>query len=60
MGIAFFLLSVVLYLALVVDWRELMGVLRGGGWPAVVLNLVLTLLIYIAITSPTSIISGHH
>ena len=62
MGMAFFGLSVVLYLALVVDWKELVGVMREGGWPAIAIYFILTLLIYYVLANPAGMAAsgGHH
>ena len=62
MGIALFALSFVLYLALVVDWKELMAVIRQGAWPAISVYCVLTLLISYVLTCPAAMpaAGGHH
>lgn len=60
MGIAFFALGAVLYLALVIDWKEMMGVMRGGGWPVVSIYFILILLITYALTCPVAMNTGHH
>jgi uncharacterized membrane protein YbhN (UPF0104 family) len=52
MGVFFALLFVVLYLALTVDWKECMGVIRQGGWAAIGVYLVLTVLIVAILTGP--------
>jgi len=45
MGVFFALLFVVLYLVLVVDWTEFLGVIRLGGWAAIGVYIALTLVI---------------
>lgn len=58
MGIAFFALGAVLYLALVIDWKEMMGVVREGAWPVVSIFFVLTLLISYILTCPAAMTAG--
>ena len=62
MGIAFFALGAVLYLALVIDWKEMIEVMRGGAWPAVSIYFILILLIAYALTCPVAMNAGggHH
>jgi len=52
MGVFFTLLFVVLYLALTVDWKEFMGVIRQGGWAVIGVYIVLTVLIVAVLTGP--------
>ncbi len=58
MGIAFFALAVVLYLALVIDWKEMMGVIREGAWPAISIYFVLALIITYILTCPAAMTVG--
>lgn len=60
MGIAFFALAVVLYLALVIDWEEMMGVVREGGWPAIAILFFLSLLITYIVACPAAMTAGGH
>jgi len=52
MGVFFTLLFVVFYLAFMVDWKEFMGVIRQGGWAAIGVYIVLTILIVAVLTTP--------
>ncbi len=52
MGIFFTLLFVVLYLALIVDWKDLMGTIRLGGWATIGVYIVLTIVIFSVLTAP--------
>ncbi|KIH77935.1 hypothetical protein SAMN05660860_02414 [Geoalkalibacter ferrihydriticus] len=45
-------LTVVAYLALLVDWKDLIGVLGQGGWVSIVLYVVLTAFIVVILTNP--------
>lgn len=58
MGIALFALGAVLYLALAVDWKEMMGVVREGGWPAISIYFVLILVIGYILTCPVARTTG--
>jgi hypothetical protein len=51
MGVFFGLLFVVFYLALMVDWKEFMGVVRQGGWGVIGVYIVLTIVIVGVVTS---------
>lgn len=52
MGVFFTLLFVVLYLVLVVDWKEFMGVIRLGGWAAIGVYIVLTVVLIAVLAGP--------
>lgn len=52
MGVFFTLLFVVLYLALTVDWKDLMGTIRLGGWATIGVYIILTILIVSVLTGP--------
>ncbi|WP_432822762.1 hypothetical protein [Trichloromonas sp.] len=52
MGVFFALLFVVCYLAFMVDWKEFMDVIRQGGWAAIGVYIVLTILIVGVLTAP--------
>lgn len=58
MGIAFFGLAVVLYLALVIDWKEMMGVIRTGGWPVITIYFILALIITYILACPAAMTVG--
>ncbi|MDO3378813.1 hypothetical protein [Geoalkalibacter halelectricus] len=48
----FIMLAVVAYLALLVDWKELIGILGQGGWASVVVYAVLTVMIIVILNNP--------
>lgn len=58
MGIAFLGLAVALYLVLVIDWKEMMGVIREGGWPVITIYFFLTLLISYIVACPAAMTAG--
>jgi Kef-type K+ transport system membrane component KefB len=45
-------LFLVFYLGFMVDWKEFRSVWRRGGWAAVCVYAVLTLIIYSVVTTP--------
>jgi len=54
------LLALVGYFGFLIDWKEFIGVMRQGGWPAIVLYIVLTVLIYSTIVAPAAVATAHH
>jgi cytochrome c oxidase subunit IV len=45
MAVIFGLVFVVFYLGYMIDWSEFLGVIRQGGWAAIGIYIVLTVLI---------------
>jgi hypothetical protein len=61
MVVVFFVLAIAGYLGFLVDWRELKDVLGQGGWAALVLYVIITILIYAVLISPAAVaVSTHH
>jgi len=62
MATTFILLSLAAYFGFCIDWKEFGGVMREGGWPAIALYIVLTILIYSTIVAPqcATAVAGHH
>lgn len=49
------------YFGFLIDWKELTGVLREGGWAALALYCLLTALIYAVLVAPAAVAtSGMH
>ncbi|MEJ2202372.1 MAG: hypothetical protein P8X63_15355 [Desulfuromonadaceae bacterium] len=51
MAIIFGLVFVVFYLGYMVDWSESLGVIRQGGWAAIGIYIILTVLIVSILTA---------
>lgn len=62
MAAIFIVLAVVGYLAFLVDWKGFMESFRLGGWGAIALYCVLTVLIYVQLTghSAGTVPGVHH
>lgn len=61
MTVVFVVLALVGYFGFLIDWKELVGVLRQGGWPALALYCLLTALIYATLVAPAAVAtSGMH
>lgn len=52
MAAVFIALAVILYLVLLVDWKNLMNALGEGGWVPIVLYAVITVLMVVVLTNP--------
>jgi hypothetical protein len=53
MTVIFIALALICYLAFLIDWKELRGVLSQGGWGAICLYVVIGILICAAWVTPT-------
>jgi uncharacterized membrane protein YdjX (TVP38/TMEM64 family) len=52
MAAAFVALAVIAYLVLLVDWKNLNNAISQGGWGALVLYAVITVLIVVILSNP--------
>ncbi len=55
MGVFVTLLFVVLYLTLIVDWKDLMETIRLGGWATIGVYIVLIVLIIGVLNAPETV-----
>jgi hypothetical protein len=58
MGAVFLVLAVAGYLGFLIDWKELGGVMRIGGWAAGCLYLLLAVLICAVLATPSAVGAG--
>lgn len=62
MTVVFVVLALAGYLGFLIDWKELVGVLRQGGWAALVFYCIITALIYAVLIAPGAVATTgmHH
>lgn len=62
MTVVLVVLALAGYLGFLIDWKELAGVLRQGGWAALALYCLLTALIYAVLITPAAVATSvmHH
>lgn len=53
MTVFFIALALIGYLGFLIDWKELRGVLRQGGWAAACIYCIIAILIYAVFITPT-------